>query len=67
MDGNAGFKKAAECSLNSEVQNFRAYVGADNRMKWKHKLPAALEALKQRRAKAESTRKAQGIKIDEFY
>ena len=54
-------------TLTSEVENYRGYVGADNRKDWKQKLLAALADLKQRRAKAEAALKAQGIKIDETY
>lgn len=54
-------------TLKSEVENFRGYVGANNRRDWKQKLPAALDDLKQRRAKAEAALKSQGIKIDETY
>ena len=54
-------------SLKSETENFRGYVGPDNRSVWKQKLPAALDDLKQRRQKAEATLRAQGISIDETY
>jgi hypothetical protein len=54
-------------TLKSEVENYRGYVGTDNRRDWKQKLPAALDDLKQRRAKAEAALKAKDIKIDEAY
>ena len=54
-------------TLKSEVENYRGYVGPDNRARWKELLPTALLDLKQRRAKAEAALKAQGIKIDESY
>jgi hypothetical protein len=54
-------------TLKSEAEHFRAYVGPDNRARWKELLPAELVPRDGDRAKAEATLKAQGITIDETY
>ena len=54
-------------SLRSEAEHYRAYVGPDNRARWKELLPAELATRPDKRAKAEAALKAQGIKIDETY
>jgi hypothetical protein len=54
-------------TLKSEAEHFRAYVGPENRARWKELLPAELAPRDGERAKAESALKAQGIKIDETY
>ena len=54
-------------TLKSEAEHFRAYVGPDNRARWKELLAAELAPRDSDRAKAEASLKAQGIKIDETY
>jgi hypothetical protein len=53
--------------IRSEAEEYRAYVGPDNRARWKELLPAELAPRDAERAKKEATLKAQGIKIDESY
>lgn len=54
-------------NLKSEAEEFRGYVGPDNRQKWKEKLPAELARLPAIRAKKEAELRAKGIRIDEAY
>lgn len=53
--------------IKSEAENFRAYVGPDNRARWKELLPAELAPRDAERAKKEAELKAKGIAIDEAY
>jgi hypothetical protein len=53
--------------IKSEAENFRAYVGPDNRARWKELLPAELAPRDAERTKKETELKAKGIAIDESY
>lgn len=56
-----------EFNIKTEAEEFRIYVGPDNRQKWKEKLPAELARLPAIRVKKEAELRAKGIKIDETY
>jgi uncharacterized membrane protein len=53
--------------IRSEAEEYRAYVGPDNRARWKELLPAELAPRDAERAKKETELRAKGIKIDETY
>ncbi len=54
-------------TLVSEIEHFRGYVDSSDRARWKELFPNEIATYPPSRAKAETTLKAQGIKIDETY
>lgn len=54
-------------NIKNESEHYRAYVGPDNRKRWKELLPGALAKLVPMRAEAEAKMTAKGFKIDETY
>jgi hypothetical protein len=54
-------------NIKNESEHYRAYVGPDNRKRWKELLPGELAKLVPMRAEAEAKMVAKGFKIDETY
>lgn len=54
-------------SIKSEAENFRSYVGSEDRLRWRTVLPEVLKALAEARKKKEDDLVARGIRIDTMY
>ena len=54
-------------SVKSEAENFRSYVGPEERSRWRTILPSVLKTLTEARKKKEDELKAKGIQIDMMY